>query len=356
MSEMRVAIFGWAHSAHVQRWVRGLKARGLKMRLVSLGGEPLPDIDTHILPRRGRLSYFTQASQASRLAREFKPDIVHAHYASGFGWWTRKIKDTPTIVSAWGADVIDFPSNSLKRSLLRSVLKGTDHITATSRMLKQATVAILPEIEGKTTVIPFGVTIPHEDIPAPPDQPLRLCFIKAHRRKYGPDILLQALALARKSNPEIVLDMAGQGEMTSHLKAMCHRLGIEKAVNFVGYIPPEEIYSFLSQHHIMVMPSVMASESFGVAVLEASACGRPVIASRIGGVPEVVRDGETGLLVPPGEVQNLTEAILALAADRERREKMGLAGRKFVSENYLWEKSLDAMIELYERVRDEGKR
>ena len=99
----------------------------------------------------------------------------------------------------------------------------------------------------------------------------------------------------------------------------------------------------------MVMPSVMESESFGVAVLEASACGRPVIASRVGGVPEVLRHGETGLLVPPGDTDALAKAIISLASDREKCRAMGEAGRELVRADYPWERSLDMLTELYNR-------
>ena len=98
----------------------------------------------------------------------------------------------------------------------------------------------------------------------------------------------------------------------------------------------------------MVMPSL--SESFGVAVLEAGACGRPAISTKVGGVPEVVKDGETGILVTPGDANALARAILSLAQDADKCRRMGLAGRALVEREYRWQRSLDLMSDLYDRL------
>jgi len=329
--------------------VVGLKERGFDIRLISLGGEPLHGTDSFCLPRKGRWSYFRQAGTAVRLAREFKPDLVHVHYAGGFGYWGTRCDFAPVLVSVWGADVVDLPRNPIQRFFIRRTLKRADRISATSEFLKQVSANLIPGVEQKISVIPFGVTVPDSVTPIPPP-PARLCFIKAHRRKYGPDILLRAFAQVREQLPEIHLTMAGEGELTPELKRIASELGVERDVDFVGFVPNQRIYSLLQQHHMMVMPSVMESESFGVAVLEASACARPVIASRVGGVSEVLKDGRTGLLLPAGDVETLAVAIIKLAQDRNMCERMGNAGREFVRTNYRWELSLDLMSSLYERL------
>jgi glycosyltransferase involved in cell wall biosynthesis len=197
------------------------------------------------------------------------------------------------------------------------------------------------------SVIPFGVEVP-ETIVSPPELPVRICYIKGHRPKYGPDLLLKAVVEVKKAIPDIILSMAGAGEWTEHLKSMALRLGLSDNVQYVGFVDQKQMYSFLQRHHIMVMPSRM--EAFGVAALEASACGRPVIASNVGGVPEVVQDGVTGILVPTENTDALAEAVIKLTQDVDLRERMGKAGYEFVKERYSWEKSLDMMCDLYERL------
>lgn len=353
MAEKRIIIFGWAHSVHVQRWVRGLTQRGYEVKVVSLGGEPLDGIETCILPRHSKGSYLCHASQAAREARAFKPHLVHVHYAAGFGLWGLRLRFTPTIVSVWGADIMDFPSNRLFRALIKRVLHQATHITATSNLLKKVVLQLTPDSDRKITVIPFGVIVPPEIVRPPLSPPVKVCFLKTHRPKYGPDILLRALAQVKEVVPEITLSIAGEGGLTQRLKQMTSELNLGENVRFVGFVPNPEVYTFLRQHHIMVMPSVMDSESFGVAALEASACGRPVIASNVGGVPEVVLDGTTGILVPPKDPDKLAKAIIKLAQDVEVREKMGRAGYEFVKQRYSWERSLDMMCDLYERLINE---
>lgn len=355
MTGSRIVIFGWAESAHIQRWARALAGRGYEIRVISLGGEPIPGIDTVVMRGRGLAGYLRNASRAAKSAMDFKPDLIHVHYAGGFGYWGRKIDFSPTLVSVWGADVIDLPKRFIPGRIVRNSLKKSSWISATSKMLKQTCAELVPGIESKVTVIPFGVDLPAETVPAPPRPPFKLCFIKAHRRKYGPDILLRAISAVAGKVPDIELSMAGQGEMTEELRGLARSLGIDKRVRFVGYIPNDGIYEFIQDHHVMVMPSVMKSESFGVAVLEASACARPVIASRVGGVPEVLLDGVNGILVSPSDADELAEAIIRLAGDADLRDRMGQAGYQFVRENYEWSFCVDQMEALYDRLIDEER-
>ena len=307
----RIVIFGWAHSVHVQRWACGLTERGYQIKVISLDGKPLPDITTVILPRVGKWSYITQAAAAAKEARAFSPHLIHVHYAGGFSLWGMRTGIKPLLISVWGSDLVGFRPNWLHRPLLRSMLKRATHITATGEWLKKRTCELYPNGASKLSVIPFGVEIRDKITPPPPSKPIRLCFIKGHRFKYGPDVLLKALADVKQKVPDITLSMAGSGEMTTHLKTMASNLDLQKNVRFVGFVSPHQMYPFLQQHHIMVMPS--RTEGFGVAALEASACGRPVIASNVGGVPEVVLNGKTGILVPPEDPGTLAEAIVKLA-------------------------------------------
>lgn len=343
----RILIFGWAKSVHVQRWAKGLSGRGYHVKVVSLGGEPLPGIETVVLPRKSRMSYFSQRTRAAAEAQAFKPDLVHVHYAGGFGLWGLRCGIKPLVVSVWGSDMIPFRPRWLGRKYLRFLLNRATHITATSKFLYDTTVSICPGARQKLSVIPFGVEVPLTVAP-PAAGPVKICYLKSHEWKYGPDILLHAMAEAKREIPDLTLWLAGDGSLTAKLKNLVKKLTLDANVRFVGFIPPNQIPEFIQEHHLMVMPSRF--EAFGVAALEASAGGRPVIASNVGGIPEVVRDGVTGILVEPNDRHKLAAAIIRLACDAKTRENMGNAGREFVKANYQWERSLDLMCELYERL------
>ena len=343
----RVVIFGWADSIHVRRWAQGMSGRGYRIRVVALGGEPIPGVESIIFPRRGRWSYLRRVSEAVRAAREFQPDLVHVHYAGGFGLWSTRCDFAPVLISVWGSDIVELPHDFIHRFLVRRALRKAVRISATSDFLRQACVGLCPDIGEKIGVVPFGVDVPAQAkiMPAPP---VRLCFIKLHKYVYGPDVLLRAFALVRSQMPDLRLTIAGTGEMTPQLRRIVDKLDLNLKVEFVGLIPHGQVYSLLQEHHIMVMPS--RKEAFGVAALEAAACGRPTIASRVGGIPEVVLDGVTGLHVPPGDEGALAEAIIRLAGDVEACRRMGEAGRLLVLERFRWEHSLNLMTEVYESM------
>lgn len=352
MRPRRVVLYTWSHRVHGRRWARGLSERGLDIRVISHGGEKIPGIDTVVIPPRkrwGKLSYIATAGQATRAAADFEPDLVHGHYAAGFGYWAWRTAIRPRVISVWGSDVVDFPNDPIRHWLLRRILLSADAVTATSEFLARA---VGPFLTGshRLEVIPFGVSVPGSTSEIPSSGHFRVCFLKAHARKYGPDVLLHALAEVRRRGVEVTASLAGEGEWTPFLRQMSHQLGLDQAVVFTGFIDNASISEFIHRHHCMVMPSVMESESFGVAALEAAACGRPCIASRIGGVSEVIEDGHTGVLVPPQDVKALADAIVGLALNRRRCQEMGRAAYEFVKRHFTWEHSLDLMIDLYERL------
>jgi len=356
MSSKRIVIFGWTDSVHVNRWVKSLRERGYEIMLISLDDTEYSNSNTKIFPRKSRWSYFTHAFAAAREANLFKPDLIHVHYVTGFTLWSYLTRFKPTVLSVWGADIIDYPKTWLRRTWLKHVFGRATHITATSKFLVEAVLKLQPSVKNILTEIPFGVEIPDSYEPLLDSRPVKLCFMKKHSLKYGPDILLKAMAKVIKTIPDISLSVAGEGAMTPKLKEMTNKLGLEKNINFTGFIPNNEIYSFIKRHDIMVMPSVMDSESFGVAVIEAGACGRPVIASRVGGVPEVLVNNETGILVKPRDVDELADAIIRLAQNPELRNNMGKQGYEYVKKNYSWKCSLDKMENLYERLINDYKK
>ncbi|MCB2230489.1 glycosyltransferase [bacterium] len=344
----RIVIFGWAESVHTSRWVKALHQRGHFVKLISLGGEPKDFCATVNFARRGRLDYLRYASTAAREATQFNPDLIHVHYAAGFGLWGLWTRFKPTVVSVWGSDIQKVARHPLYRPLVRAALMRATAVTATSEFLKQQTEALFKPSAQKCEVIPFGVNLPDSVAPMPPRRPFRLCYLKLHSKIYGPDVLLKALARARQTVPEIELSMAGSGDMTESLKALAKNLGLGHAVSFPGFLDNADVPEFLSRHHALVMPSL--TEAFGVAALEAGACGRPTIGADVGGIPEVVRHELTGLLTPPGEEGPLADAIVRLANDHQLTERLGANARLVTEREFAWRKSLDMMEALYERL------
>jgi len=170
----------------------------------------------------------------------------------------------------------------------------------------------------------------------------RLIPIKGHI------VLLRALAEARKEVPDLRIEVAGRGVLGPALRALVRELGLEDAVSFLGFVSP--IQRAIEQSAGVVVPSL--GEGFGLVALEAMERARPVIAAEIGGLGELVVDGETGYLVPVAEVEPLAHALVALTKDPERASEMGRAGRRRALTAFAEHRCADRTELLYRAVRN----
>lgn len=170
-------------------------------------------------------------------------------------------------------------------------------------------------------------------------------YVSRMSYRKGPHVLLNAFSKIE----DATLVMAGSGEMLPFLKAQAKFLGIEDRVVFMGYVPDDVLPEVFRMADIFVLPSV-SSEAFGIVVLEAMASGVPVVATDVGGIPEVVKENEAGLLVPPGNELELREAIQKLLNDEELRKQYGSKGRKAVEEKYSWDKVVVEIEKIYEEI------
>jgi glycosyltransferase involved in cell wall biosynthesis len=149
--------------------------------------------------------------------------------------------------------------------------------------------------------------------------------------------------------------IVGDGSQKKELESLAQQLNIQNITNFVGAVPHEQVPHYLNQMDIYVAASRLDSESFGVAVLEASACGLPVVVSDAGGLPEVVEERVTGYIAPKENVEATAKAILRLIQNDRDRTLMGLAGRKLVCDRYVWQDNVELMRQIYQQLLDKTK-
>jgi glycosyltransferase involved in cell wall biosynthesis len=196
--------------------------------------------------------------------------------------------------------------------------------------------------EDRFEVVHYGIAAQDGAAPYAGPEPRLLCIGRLIPIK-GHEILLRALARARLQVPDIALDIAGTGPLEPKLRALARDLRIEDAVRFLGYVTP--VAKAIENAAIVVVPS--RGEGFGMVALEAMERGRPVIATAVGGLPEIVVDGETGILVPSGDEEALAAAMVSLATDLGRGAQMGSAGRARALAEFSPERSADRIDELY---------
>jgi len=192
------------------------------------------------------------------------------------------------------------------------------------------------------TLVPNGVDIRgltpgNEDARFP--EPTLLYMGRLKRYK-GIDLILKAVARLRKKGTRARLLIAGKGDYLQKLQALSSRLGLGDTVEFLGYVSEEEKVQLLRRSWIHLLTS--PKEGWGISIMEAAACGTPTVASRSPGLQDAVQDGETGVLVPHGNIQALSDAISTLLENGQTRIEMGVAARKF-AEGFTWDASATKM-------------
>lgn len=353
---MKIAFLAGHSSIHTVRWVNEMAARGHDVHLITMhpGKEELNEnVKVYNLPFKPPLGYYLNTWRVKKLLRQIQPDILNTHYASGYGTLARLSGFHPNLLSVWGSDVFDFPFQSkLKLKIMQKNLKAADRVASTSNIMKRQTESIYkPDCD--IAVTPFGVDCERFkliDVDKDPNKVI-IGTVKKMASQYGISTLIEAFALVKsRVDKEIELILVGGGPQEEELKQLTKVLGVEANVRFIGPVPHYEVPKWLNMFDIYV--ALSESESFGVAIIEASACEKPVVVSDAGGLPEVVIDGKTGYIVPRNNPEKAAEKIEILINDEILRKKMGRAGRVFVLENYDWKENADRMEALYKEVVD----
>lgn len=360
---LRLLMVADSSSTHTHRWAQWFAGRGAIVSVLSPYDEPINGVE--VVPFPGRRRWYHRVPKLRmladffpfrRLLHQLDPQLIHFHFVSEGGrtfYWNGI--DVPMIASTWGQDVIfDYGERPKAQRSLRNMLARCRFITATTHQLAAATARYLPA-EKPIHIIPFGVDVERFGPRlANPSGPVTLGFVKHLLPKYGPDVLIEAFSIIHARRPDTRLVLAGRGSLRDSLQQRVAELRLQHAVEILGRVPHERVPELIRSFDIMVMPSVFDSETFGVAAIEASACGVPVVASRVGGVAEAVIDGQTGLLVRPCDAQALARACIQLIDEPQRRRDMGAAGRRFVQRYYVWENNARQMEEIY-RAALEGR-
>jgi len=312
-----------------------------------------PQVPVVQLPVPNGAGYFLNAPFLRATLKRLKPSLLHVHYASGYGTLGSLAGYHPFLLSVWGSDVYEFPRRSLlHKQLFMRALRHPDRISSTSRDMARE---VSRYTDRPISVCPFGVDTklfaPRPTAPLFATEDLVIGTVKTLEPVYGIDILLKAFAKVTTWHRELPLKLliVGSGSEKSTLVNLAQTLGILSHVRFVDAVPHRRVSDYLNMLTIGVMPS--RRESFGVAALEAGACEVPVVVSRVGGLPEVVEDGATGLVVTEESVDETASAIDRLIRDPALRRRMGRAARTRVEKLYSWSASLDAMELLYDKMR-----
>ena len=286
--------------------------------------------------------------QIARLKRDFAPDLVHRN-GVGIGDFFHLIT-----ASTHPAPLLVTLCNDLKRpsldhdTSLSGILRQADWVNSVSVSALAQARQLAPEIKAHSSVIYNGMESPTQPpMPLPTDTPQLLCLGRLAPQK-GFDLALKAFADVVDRFPHARLLLAGDGSERSALKQQTAQLGLTHAVDFLGWVLPETVPTLMNRATVVVMPSRW--EGLPGVALQAMLMARPIVATRVGGLPEIVDHGQTGLLVEKENSTALAEAILLLLDDLATASQMGQNAMRRAQKRFSWEGYIDAYDTLYREL------
>ena len=321
-AKLKVAFIAPGSLLHTIKWVNGLANRGIDVTLITqhkVTANIHHDIKVVYLPVSGGKGYILNALALRKAIKKLSPDVVNVHYASGYGTLALLAGIKPYILSVWGSDVYEFPYQSkFKHWLINKSLLNAAHLASTSYAMAEQVKIILDNPKTNITITPFGVNLSKFiKTKAPFSQSsITIGIVKKLEKKYGIDLLIKGFALAQEQlrsqkefdECELKLVIVGDGSLENELKELAAENNILTQTTFVGLVENNQVVNYINEMDIFVVPSRI--ESFGVSAIEALGCERPCIVADTGGLPEVIRHENTGIVVEAESAHAIASAIV----------------------------------------------
>ncbi|TET63444.1 glycosyltransferase family 1 protein [Candidatus Bathyarchaeota archaeon] len=279
----------------------------------------------HMFPAVNNQSFSLLALMGKTRKHPFVVGPLSAHY------YTRP-RDERTIMG-------------LTSKLHRKTIQKADAIITVNQQVRKLYEGIVDN--ERIRVIPLGVDT---DVFSPAEKTIHknsyeILYAGYLYRLKGVEYLIRALALVAKEQRDVRLRVVGEGPDRSRLVALAKSFDLEENVRFEGFVPHTQIVRYYQHCNIFCFPTL--GEPFGKVVLEAMACGKPVIASNVGGPADIIEDKRTGFLIPPAQPGILAETILGLLVDQKKRKKIGANARTAIAQSYSWESIAEKYHKLY---------
>jgi glycosyltransferase involved in cell wall biosynthesis len=327
-------------------------------------GRDITKVNEHVITSRWKnlyLSFIPRHIAIKKLVKKIKPDLIHAHFIAKYGFHLLGLNVHPSVVSAWGDDILILPKKSwLIHKYTKKVLTSVDLVYAVSHNIGDHIRTDFNIPPNKIRYLPFGIDT---DLFAPilDKKEYNRTTIEIFSNRgffpvYDTETLVRGFALAYQRNSSLHLTLKGDGPDEQKIEGLVSSLGISDVVSFREKTQYNEVPKDYRNADIFITTS--RSDGTPVSILEAMASGLPCIATSVGGIPEWIDDQKSGLLIPPGSSENVAESILKLAQDPALCTRLGIAARKTIVERGQWntlmaqaEKDYQALIKTYRQDR-----
>jgi L-malate glycosyltransferase len=359
----RILILADINSSHTQKWAKDLSNNNFEIGLFSFNHTNLDWLESYPNIRClhqatskqnnslfGKLRYLLLWPKLIYTILQFKPNAVHAHYASSYGLLAALTFFKPMIVSAWGSDLTEFPhKNKYNALILRYIFWRANKICVTSSILETE----LKNYSDKTcTVIPFGInlnafyksTFKHTS----PD--FTFGCIKHFEKVYNIENVIEAFAILLQKHPHrhLKLKLVGDGSLMPNVIDLINKLNISKQVELPGYIAHDLIPIQLNSIDVLV--NVSEYESFGVSVAEAMACQIPVIVSKAEGFKDLVPNSKYAVITDSTTPADIFKAMEQSFLNVQLRKDTVQNSYQLITEKFDWSVNLRQMKQVYEEL------
>jgi glycosyltransferase involved in cell wall biosynthesis len=361
---VKLAYLSIGRHIHTERWLRYFVGKGYDVHLLTVQPGPIEGVTVHdststVGPKP--LRYLQSLLKVRALLKRLQPDLLHTHFLTGYGYWGSFSGWRPHMITVWGDDVYVTPFESpLKLWLARKALREADFVTGDSDDIIAAC-RKLGARPDRSEVVQWGVDFGQFHAGArgpvrarlniPETAPVVLSTRSFTQAYYNIDLIVDAIPAVRRKYPEAVFIIAGNEGSDADVRARARERGVEEACRFVGRIPHAELPHYLTAAQVyLTVPSVDAT---AVSLLEAMATGTAIVASDLPSAAEWIFPRESGLLVPPRDLEALVAAIDTFLADPALRAACGRRAVEIVRAKADHAANMERCDALYRRLIEE---
>ena len=354
---MKILFVSDAQSIHTRRWAESFRDQGDEVHIASFRAANIEGVTVHYLNAfgLGKLGYFLAIPRLRSLASRLRPDVVHAHYVTSYGFLAAAAHLKPLVVTAWGSDVLVSPREFIgSRWLARKALTSADRVTTVAEHMNQA-VQDLGVPASEITAVPFGVDVELFRPAVAPKilpPPLRIISTRNFSPIYSVQTVVKAVDKLHRRGVAVALDLVGEGPLRQELEKLVDTLGIRAIVQFHGHIGPSRLVTLLGAAHLFVSSAI--SDGNNVSLNEAMACGCIPVVTRIPANEQWITHENNGFLFKSGDHEMLAEMI-ERAGDVSRWDAIVAQNRRIVEERADWRVSVRQMRDIYSELVNRKK-
>lgn len=357
---MKICFLAASNSIHSYRWIKYFSDAGHDVTWISLS-QSIFDIPKGVryfeINTNGRLASILRAAfKARKIISKFAPDVLHVHYIGSYGLLGLFSGVSSIVATPWGSDVIEGKHSILKRPLITRILRRAKLVTCDAFHMRDEVMSLGVPVD-RIHIINFGIDSKRFS-KRPPNLEIRKKFglsdeltvisLRNFEPVYDIETLIRAVPYVLAVLPETCFIIVGKGSLESQLKSLACQLDVEHAVNFVGFVPNEQLPETLCSMDLYVSTS-LSDAGIAASTAEAMACELPVVITDSGENDRWIDDGKNGFLVPVSQPKFLAKRLIQLLGDSELRQRFGHGGRKTIQQNNDYGIEMAKMEVLYQQ-------